>query len=63
MPEITIVAAPVTETGGSLKVGTITLSQAAQGNVTVEYTTTDGTAVAPGDYTAEIGRASSRERV
>ena len=46
---------PAAVTEGGAVTFTVSLSSAAAGTVTVDYATSDGTATAPGDYTAATG--------
>jgi hypothetical protein len=57
LPSLAIAAATVTEgnTGTVNAVFTVTLSAPAATTVTVDYTTVDGSATAPSDYTATSG--------
>ena len=57
LPSLSIADAQVSEgnAGTKLMVFTVTLSAAAQGPVTVAYTTRDGTALAGSDYNAQSG--------
>jgi uncharacterized delta-60 repeat protein len=57
-PTISINDKTVTETNGTTTVNmvfNVTLSKAGTSTVTVQYATANGTAVAPGDYTAKSG--------
>ncbi|WPB85657.1 Calx-beta domain-containing protein [Sediminicoccus rosea] len=60
LPSLSIADAQVSEgnAGTRLMVFTVTLSAAAQGPVTVAYTTRDGTALAGTDYNAQSGSLS-----
>lgn len=53
-PTLTIADATVAEDVGTVNVP-VTLSPTASGTVTVQYTTVDGSAIAPGDYIAASG--------
>ena len=54
-PSVTVADARVTEADGVTLYFTVTLDQAAQETVTVDYATADGTATAGEDYTAASG--------
>ena len=60
-PHVTINDIVVTEgnSGAKSAVFTVTLSHAAKGTVSVKYQTANGTAVAPGDFTAKVPTALS----
>lgn len=51
----TLSISPTSATEGGTLSFTVTLSSAATGTVTVNYATSNGTAVAPGDYTSKSG--------
>ncbi len=55
LPELSINNVRVTEGSGANAIFTVTLSQASLTAVTVNFTTANGTAIAPGDYTAKTG--------
>ncbi len=54
-PEVSVSDATVTEGPGATLDFTVSLSNPSQNDVVVDYTTADGSAVAPGDYTAQAG--------
>ena len=62
-PAISVSDATVQEAEGAVLVFTATLSHASSRTVTVDYATSDGTAVAGSDYTASQRRASPSMRV
>ena len=57
-PSLAVEDAAVDEGPGAALAFTVTLSRAASGTVTVDYATSDGTAVAGQDYTAATGTLS-----
>ena len=54
-PSISVADATVTEAAGAVLAFTVSLSRSSGNNVTVDYTTSDGTATAGADYTAASG--------
>ena len=54
-PSISVADATVTEAAGAVLAFTVSLSRSSGSNVTVDYTTSDGTATAGADYTATSG--------